>query len=569
MTTTRSPRRALARSAALIATSTALIATAAPALADDGHELIPGNLLVSRSVYDGKAPLTVGSTMLPPGCTSNCAAANAGPEYPQVFDNDLIDESFGITSKIYLDELTPWGWPMDTIQVPNSEEPGVGPGGDQMVTSFSSKSELALNLSTANRYVTFMGYLAPVDAIDASNANTPGVLDPTNPDTGTVYRVIAQLDKHGHFQFTKTNAYSGNNGRAAILSEEEGANLLYTAGNAGNGSKPVPPGIITGAGAQLMSPSSLPESLQSPGLPTPLAAFNNTQLGDKADKPSKDTNFRGLTISGKVVYLTKGSGSNGVNTVYFVDTTGKACPNGVGLPVPGAPLPSTPLPYTEEGLKKEMLSQDDMCILRGFPTELKTKTHFPFGLWFANPSTLYVADEGSGGNAFSSALGDYNEAAAQTEAGLQKWVFEPAAGEWKHSYTLQSGLNLGQPYTVPGYPSGENQLTKLPWSPTTDGLRNLTGRVNRDGSATIWAITSTVSGGGDQGADPNKLVAITDPVQSATPAPWERFITLRHAGFGEVLRGVSFTPGAGEQGHEGRGENGQGHDGQGNGGHDR
>jgi len=52
---------------------------------------------------------------------------------------------------------------------------------------------------------------------------------------------------------------------------------------------------------------------------------------------------------------------------------------------------------------------------------------------------------------------------------------------------------------VPGYPTGDNPATGLPWSPGTDGLRNLTGRVNPDGSVTIWAITSTVSGNGDQG----------------------------------------------------------------------
>jgi hypothetical protein len=60
---------------------------------------------------------------------------------------------------------------------------------------------------------------------------------------------------------------------------------------------------------------------------------------------------------------------------------------------------------------------------------------------------------------------------------------------------------------------------------------------------TIWAITSTVSGGGDQGADPNKLVAITDPISATSPASWEHFVTLRTARFGQVLRGVSFTPG--------------------------
>jgi hypothetical protein len=60
---------------------------------------------------------------------------------------------------------------------------------------------------------------------------------------------------------------------------------------------------------------------------------------------------------------------------------------------------------------------------------------------------------------------------------------------------------------------------------------------------TIWAITSTVSGGGDQGADPNKLVEITDPLSATSPVAGESFQTLRSAGFGEVLRGVSFTPG--------------------------
>ena len=440
---------------------------------------------------------------------------------------------------------TPWGAPIDSLQVPNSAEAGIAPSSDQLVTSFSSKSELSLNLSTQGRYVTFMGYLAPVDALDVSNDNTPGVLDPTNPDPLASYRLVGQVDSQGHFHFTETNAYSGNNGRAAILDEEGGANLIYAAGNAGNGSKPVPSGIIAGTGAQILDPSLEPESLQKPGFPTPLGSFSITQLGDKADKASKDTNFRGLTIFDNVVYFTKGSGGNGVNTVYFVDTTGKACPSGVGLPAPGAPLPSTPLPYTEEGLSQESLKPNNMCILKGFPTALKSTSAFPFGIWFANPRTLYVADEGNGENGYSASTGQYTEAAAQPTAGLQKWVFEPAAGEWKLAYTLQAGLNLGKPYTVPGYPSGENSATGLPWSPATDGLRNIVGRVNIDGTATIWAVTSTVSGGGDEGADPNALVAITDPLRATAPSPWERFVTLRGARFGEVLRGVSFTPGTG------------------------
>ena len=72
-----------------------------------------------------------------------------------------------------------------------------------MVGSFSSKSEVALNLSTDGQYVTFMGYLAPIDALDVSNSNTPGVIDPTNPVNEANFRVVAQVDGHGKFGFTK------------------------------------------------------------------------------------------------------------------------------------------------------------------------------------------------------------------------------------------------------------------------------------------------------------------------------------------------------------------------------
>jgi hypothetical protein len=41
----------------------------------------------------------------------------------------------------------------------------------------------------------------------------------------------------------------------------------------------------------------------------------------------------------------------------------------------------------------------------------------------------------------------------------------------------------------------------------------------------------------------NKLVEITDPLNATAPASSESFRTVRAAGFGEVLRGVSFTPG--------------------------
>jgi hypothetical protein len=514
----------------------------------------PGNLVVSRSVYDNNASNVQIGEILPPDCPASSGACGTAPgaqydgTYPYVFNNDIYDGSFGITSRVYLDQIAPNGWLINTLEVPNSLLPAAPEG--QLVTSFSSKSELGLHLSLDGKFLTFMGYVAPVNALDVSNANTPLAIDPTNPDGQSFVRAVAAVDGQGHFQFTETNAYSGDNGRGAILNNINGANVFYTAGNAGNGSNPQPAGVVLGAGAQWVTPSSLPEALQNPAGPTPLASFSITALGDKADKIGKDDNFRGIAVHDNVVYYVKGSGSNGVNTVYFVDTTGTACPNGVGVPVAGAALPTAPLSYSTSTLAKDGLPTN-MCILAGFPsTPVKTATtvSYPFGIWFADANTLYVADEGDG---YVGGTDLYTHAAAQTTAGLQKWIFNATTKTWNRAYTLQAGLNIGEPYTVRGYPTGTNAATELPWSPATDGLRQITGHVDRDGKVTIWAVTSTVSGGGDTGADPDKLVAIRDVLSNTTAAGAadEHFVTLRSAKFGEVLRGVSFTPGT--DAHEG------------------
>jgi hypothetical protein len=546
--------------------SLTVLAASIPAHAEDrDHDrddarihFFSGNLVVSRSVYDNNANNVKVGALLAPNCANTatssgtpCVAAISNGIYPFVFNNDTVDASFGITSKIFLDQITPFGFLLDSLEVPNSSFRNVRTESDQLVTSFSSKSEMALNLSTDGKLLTFMGYVAPIDTIDASNSNTPAVIDPTNPVGINFFRAVATVNRNGKFTFTETNAYSGNNGRAAILNNSNGANFFYTAGNAGNGGNPQPNGIVLGAGTQFIDPSNAPESFQTPVAPTPLASFSVTLLGDKADKIGKDDNFRGLTVFNNVVYLTKGSGSNGVNTVYFVDTTGTACPKGVGVPAVGATLPIAPLVFDPTKLQTTGLPSN-MCILAGFPTALAKSLATPaapFGLWFANADTLYVAEEGDG---FAGDTTLYTHAAAQTTAGIQKWVFNSSTQSWTLAYTLQTGLELGVPYTVNHYPTGNNSATNLPWAPATDGIRNITGSVDRDGKATVYGITSTVSGGGDQGADPNRLVSVTDSLANtdANKAAAEKFTILRKAEFAEVLRGVSFAPIEKEDGHD-------------------
>jgi hypothetical protein len=138
--------------------------------------------------------------------------------------------------------------------------------------------------------------------------------------------------------------------------------------------------------------------------------------------------------------------------------------------------------------------------------------------------------------------GNVADAVTLATAGVQKWTL--VNGTWQMDYVLQNGLNIGVPYSVPNYPAAI--------SPATDGCRNITGRVNGDGTVVIYAVTSTISASGDQGADPNKLVKVTDLLKATTlPAAGGnqgqddslgKFVTIRSAKAGEVLRGIAFTP---------------------------
>jgi hypothetical protein len=130
-----------------------------------------GNLVVTESVYAGYPSLIIpGSTILPNGIV-----ATTDGSYPNVFNNEAADSSFGVTAPIVIEQLTKTGVPVSRLTVPAR----------LMTSSFSSKSELAIHLSTDGSVLTFMGYVAPVNAFDVSNSNTPGHFDPSNPVSGT------------------------------------------------------------------------------------------------------------------------------------------------------------------------------------------------------------------------------------------------------------------------------------------------------------------------------------------------------------------------------------------------
>ncbi len=514
-------------------------------------EFKSGTLVLSRSVYAGTADsVKVGQT-LPPGCVAGtvtlpllaggtttvkvkCATAVADGTYPTVFNNDGPDGSFGITSPIFLDNLSTDGRQLGTLAVPS----------DRIVTSFSSKSELALNRSVDGKSFTFVGYhggtgfVTGPNQLDVSNSNTPGVVDPTNPVVSKYFRSVAEVDAQGHIQITDGNGYSGNNGRAAI----KGNNTYYMSGNDNNGGlssaqltgTQVGVNLITSTGVELLIPG------QTPPIPpaiNKIGEFAITQAGYKtADKAGKDNNFRGLTIFNNTLFVTKGSGGNGINTVYQVGAAG-TLPTGTTSQLVAEPLTILP------GLPTSLAAGTDQ---NGKPAPVS----FPFGIFFADANTLYVCDEGDGTLVTPAVNGNVADAASQATAGVQKWIL--TNGTWHLAYVLQNGLNIGVPYSVANVPAAFN--------PATGGCRNITGKVHHNGTVDIFAITSTISASGDQGADPNKLVKVTD-VLKATTLPTAaagsengssnkggddrtigQFTTLRTANAGEVLRGVAFAP---------------------------
>jgi hypothetical protein len=483
------------------------LADPTPASADQQF-LKHGSLVVSRTTYDptqgALASLAVGSTLA--GSATATSKAVAGNNYVAVWNNASVDGSFGVTSAIQLTDVDlSNGKVFRSMQVPT----------DQVVTSFSSKSELGLHVlnNWPTVRVVFVGYAgAGVGNLDVSNSDAVAGQDPTNPVTfafgkdHAFRRTIVSVDEKASITYTPTDDYGGNNGRSALM----GSNgLYYAVGNANNGnaatfgpSNGTNPDVTETTGLEVVNPINSSVVNVTIGSATsaefdPLLQF--TFPPAKPDKPGKDNNYRGVTEFGGALYFTKGSGSNGIDTVYTV--------------------PSLPTVFSA--------SSTTINVVPGFPTDSAKKTggnFTPFAVFFANPTTMYVSDEGTG-----------NTLDASSNAGLQKWVLE-SDGTWHLQYVLTNGL-------IGVVDSGLTGAAG-PWPAiTTIGLRNLTGRINRDGTVTLWATTSTKSASGDNGADPNKVVQITDQIAATqlSQVGNESFQTFAGPVYGTVFRGVGFV----------------------------
>ena len=140
----------------------------------------------------------------------------------------------------------------------------------------------------------------------------------------------------------------------------------------------------------------------------------------------------------------------------------------------------------------------------------------PEDFFFANATTLYVADSGAPKN--DSAQSDKG-GSALGDGGLQKWSL--INGSWMLDYTLADGLNL----VANGAASG------------TTGLLGLTGEVV-NGEVELFATNYTI---GD--TDQTYLYGITDLLSATTTRPaGEQFTQLAIAPADSTFKGVAFAP---------------------------
>jgi autotransporter passenger strand-loop-strand repeat protein len=130
----------------------------------------------------------------------------------------------------------------------------------------------------------------------------------------------------------------------------------------------------------------------------------------------------------------------------------------------------------------------------------------PENFFFANSTTLYVAD---GGDPKNGGIGD---------GGLQKWTFNGT--QWTLDYTLSAGLNLVANTSASG----------------TSGLIGLTGEVVGN-SVELFATNETLTD-----LDQTYVYEISDQLDATTPAPDESFAAILTASPDENIRGISFAP---------------------------
>jgi hypothetical protein len=381
---------------------------------------------------------------------------------------------------------------------------------------YGSSSEGTLQLSGNGAYLTVGGYgvnAATYNANPLSYTSYPSAyskataLAQSSSITGQswtpVPRVVALIDANGNVNSTTAlyNIFNTNNIRSAFTAN---GTSVY----------------VSGQGQTAATTSPFGSTLDATGgvFYSLIGAVNNSPATitgtDAGSGDSQETNE--VQIFNNALYVSSDSKEGSTNRSY-IGTLGTGLPTSCSGGSSGCPPTqlstynnaSTPVAVTSTGKLTLTAGETNGINSTGLQINLSAQNY-----WFANSSTLYVADTGNPKQtSATSPLGD---------GGLQKWV--NISGKWELEYTLASGLNLVQnPTANPNNTSG------------TTGLYGLTGYVS-GGVAYIFATNYTISD-----LDPTYLYGISDTL-TATTNPGTSFTRLASAPADTNFKGVSMAP---------------------------
>jgi len=387
------------------------------------------------------------------------------------------------------------------LELPQTSTAG---GNNAFSSEYGSSSEGTLQLSGNGQYLTIMGYGTNANAYNSAfDLNGTGTALAQSPNTAVgganISRVIALIGANGSIDTTTaiTGVFNENNPRSVYT--QNGTSFYIS----GQGNKDLTGGVfyVSNLGATTATPIT--------------GADTSSKSSGTFNQDTRDVQIVNgqLTVS---VDSTEGTASKGLN----IDRIGT-------LTAPGGGLPTTPLNQQPSPLGGLNGINGAITLSNGNGNSINHSTGSaylsPENFFYANSTTLYVADSGEPKNGSSSGTAGVQNLG---DGGLQKWTL--VGSTWQLDYTLSGGLNLVQN-------DDDQNIANLHG---VSGLYGLTGKVV--GNTVELFATSYVLGDTDQ----TYLYGITDTLAdtSASQVTGESFTTLEAAPADSEFKGVSFAP---------------------------
>jgi hypothetical protein len=363
---------------------------------------------------------------------------------------------------------------------------------------YGSASEGILQRSVDGHSLVIMGYgVTATDFNTQANPYGATALGQTTSLTGssntTVARVVGLIGVHGEVDTSTrlTGVFNTNNPRSVTTID---GSSFYVSGQGASKTDPTQGVFLAQRGATTATPIDT------------------------------STDTRVVSIVNDTLYVSRDQNPPGSGSQNFTNVSSLTGPGG-GLPTLAAGLvtshlapPASPLSLGGNNGSINLTA----ALANGVNNARIGKFVYlsPEQFFFANSTTLYVADSGQpkNGNANAAALG---------EGGLQKWSL--VGGKWVLDYDLVAGLGLV---------NNANANANTPTAPGVTGLLALTGRVV-GGQVQLFATSY-----GLNELSPSFLYEITDSLAATTigQASGESFTALIAAASGTLIRGVSFAP---------------------------